>query len=774
MGKPTPIPALLEWKASCGGKPVNAVKNSPLIYTKRPVNSLNVGVTLALLLCASVFSQDSYTLKKTKEIQVDGVLGASEWENAINVPFLYEVTPNNNTPAKKETVAYITYDNLHLYIAVKAYDTPENIRASIRPRDDFKMLGDDTIFVALDPFTDARNNLLLGVNPVGSQLDARAVNATNDNDRYDTSFNVNYESAGQINAEGYVVEYKIPFSEIPFPGGRNQKWHFRIGRRYFENGNEVEIRTQTFDRDNPCLVCQTTQELVFSDITIAKRIEFLPYVTSSLVGERKSASIEYDPLNIDAGLGVNLDLSKNTALELTLNPDFSQVEADVTQVDVNSSFALEYPERRPFFSRGTGIVNFESDLFYTRAVNDPIFSGKLLNQGRKDRWYALAALDQNSPYRIAGEDRSYLGNAGQSFVSVIRYQYLITNKSRLGAFNMSRFYENESRGMLSGIDGLFLIGSNWRMIFEAALSQTTEGNQNWIESNDSFNGYTVSLDGESFRGHSVYFQAYRNTEHWKSYIKFQDISPNFRTDVGFVVKNNRRWATVYHLYQSISDRKGLQSYGFGTKADVNYTFQGYLKNISVDGIAQVKTFGNTDMTFTYDWDIFKNYLGVDYHYLGTLEWNTISRPSEQLIINTNLVWGKDLAYNEEIPDKGRAFNAFASVTYQLNDQFSINPSIRYGQLKRLEEDRFYFQGAISRLTLNYQYNNFLSLRIVGEYNEFADRFFIQPLVKWNPNPTTIFYIGGNQNTYWDQDGNFNPFQFTESQIYLKFQYLIGL
>ena len=710
MGKPTPIPALLEWKASCGGKPVNAVKNSPLIYTKRPVNSLNVGVTLALLLCASVFSQDSYTLKKTKEIQVDGVLGASEWENAVSVPFLYEVTPNNNTPAKKETVAYITYDNLHLYIAVKAYDTPENIRASIRPRDDFKMLGDDTIFVALDPFTDARNNLLLGVNPVGSQLDARAVNATNDNDRYDTSFNVNYESAGQINAEGYVVEYKIPFSEIPFPGGRNQKWHFRIGRRYFENGNEVEIRTQTFDRDNPCLVCQTTQELVFSDITIAKRIEFLPYVTSSLVGERESASIEYDPLNIDAGLGVNLDLSKNTALELTLNPDFSQVEADVTQVDVNSSFALEYPERRPFFSRGTGIVNFESDLFYTRAVNDPIFSGKLLNQGRKDRWYALAALDQNSPYRIAGEDRSYLGNAGQSFVNVIRYQYLITNKSRLGAFNMSRFYENESR----------------------------------------------------------------DTEHWKSYIKFQDISPNFRTDVGFVVKNNRRWATVYHLYQSISDRKGLQSYGFGTKADVNYTFQGYLKNISVDGIAQVKTFGNTDMTFTYDWDIFKNYLGVDYHYLGTLEWNTISRPSEQLIINTNLVWGKDLAYNEEIPDKGRAFNAFASVTYQLNDQFSINPSIRYGQLKRLEEDRFYFQGAISRLTLNYQYNNFLSLRIVGEYNEFADRFFIQPLVKWNPNPTTIFYIGGNQNTYWDQDGNFNPFQFTESQIYLKFQYLIGL
>ena len=534
---------------------------------------------LALHFCLASFlfntylvsGQNSYALKKTKEIQIDGVWDSSEWQQAVEVPFPYEITPNNNTPAKKETVGYITYDELHLYIAVKAFDDPQNVRASIRPRDDFKMLGDDTIFIALDPFADARNNLLLGVNPVGSQLDARAVNATTDDDRYDISFNVNYESAGQLNDEGYVVEFKIPFSEIPFPGGKNQKWNFRIGRRYFENGNEIELRTQTLDRDNPCLVCQTTSELIFTDITIAKRVEFLPYLTSAVVGNRESESIAYGPLRLDAGLGANLDLTKNTALEVTLNPDFSQVEADITQVDVNSSFALEYPERRPFFSRGTGIVNFESDLFYTRSINDPIFSGKLLNQGRKGRWYALAAVDENSPYRVAGEDRSYLGNAGKSFVNIVRYQHLISDKSRLGGFNMSRIYENNSQGILWGIDGLFLIGDNWRITFELAHSSTKEGYQDWIESEDSFGNYSVALDGESYGGHNFYFQAYRNTEHWKSYIKLRDISPNFRTDLGFVVKNNRRWATVYHLYQNISDRKGLQSYGFGTKADINFS-----------------------------------------------------------------------------------------------------------------------------------------------------------------------------------------------------------
>lgn len=733
-----------------------------------------MGFTIALLNIYLVSSQNSYTLKKTNKIQIDGVLDPSEWQQAVEIPFPYEITPNNNTPAKKETIGYITYDDLFLYVAVKAFDDPQNVRASIRPRDDFKMLGDDTIFIALDPFTDARNNLLLGVNPVGSQLDARAVNATTDDDRYDISFNVNFESAGQLNAEGYIVEYKIPFSEIPFPGGKNQKWNFRIGRRYFENGNEIELRTQTLDRDNPCLVCQTTSELIFTDITIAKRVEFLPYLTSAVVGNRENESITYGPLRPDAGLGANLDLTKNTALELTLNPDFSQVEADITQVDVNSSFALEYPERRPFFSRGTGIVNFESDLFYTRSINDPIFSGKLLNQGRKGRWYTLAAVDENSPYRVAGEDRSYLGNAGKSFVNIVRYQHLISDKSRLGGFNMSRFYENNSQGILWGVDGLFLIGDNWRITFELAHSSTKEGYQDWIESEDSFGNYSVALNGESFGGHNFYFQAYRNTEHWKSYIKLRDISPNFRTDLGFVVKNNRRWATVYHLYQNISDRKGLQSYGFGTKADINYTFQGYLKNVSLDGIFQIKTFGNTDMSFTYDWDIFKNYLGVDHHYLGALQWEVTSRASEQLIVDINMLWGRDLAYNEAIPDRGHAFNFFASLTYQLSDQFSINPSIRYGQLKRLDTDQFFFKGSISRLTLNYQRNNFLSFRLVGEYNQFADRFFVQPLIKWNPNPATIFYIGGNQNTYWESEDNFNPFRFTESQFYLKLQYLIGL
>ena len=113
-----------------------------------------------------------------------------------------------------------------------------------------------------------------------------------------------------------------------------------------------------------------------------------------------------------------MDLTKNTSIEISLNPDFSQVEADVAQIDINSSYALLYPEKRPFFNRGTDLVSFSDGAFYSRSINNPIYSSKLLSQGKKSRFYFLSALDKNSPYQIAGNDRSYLGEGGRSFVNV--------------------------------------------------------------------------------------------------------------------------------------------------------------------------------------------------------------------------------------------------------------------------------------------------------------------------------------------------------------------
>lgn len=722
-------------------------------------------------------AQETFIPEKTKvsKIIVDGKLDSNEWENAIQIPLDIEFKPANNQAARKETIAYVTYSDRYLLIGVYAKDNPSNIRASIRPRDDFNIWNDDLILVRLDPYADSRNNLGLAVNALGSQFDVKQVNALTDENRYDSSFNVNFESAGTIVSDGYQIEMKIPLSEIPFPNGTNQMWHFNFYRRYVENGNEIEVSSQPRDRDNTCVVCQTTDRLILKDIVIDKRLEFLPYFSSNISGERDTSDekLKYGKPNVGIGLGVNMDLNKNTSLEVTINPDFSQVEADVTQIDVNSSFSLLYPERRPFFNRGADLVNFTDGAFYSRSISEPIVASKIISQGKKSRLFLLNALDKSTPYLVGGEDRSYTGNGGKSFVNVFRYQKLISNKSRIGAILTNRLYEGGGYGHLLGFDGLFLLNKKWRLSFELFKNFNQEPIKDWIDSTESIQGKTITLDGDKLNGDAIYLQLYRNTEHWESYFFYRNISPQYRADVGFVVKNNRRWGTLFHKYQNILNKPGLQSFGFGTKIDVVYTFEDLYKNFSVDFFAFLTTFGQTELRYTLDYDAVKTFLQIRFNNLPTNELTLSGKPSESINFRLNLTTGKDLSVNEVIPEVGLLRSAYLTFGLQLNDNLNINPSWRYSRLERTDGGEDFFEGSIARLNVRYQFNKDFNIRVIAEKNSFNNQFFVQPLVQWNPNPSTIFYFGGNQTTLEKlEDAHFQILQFNRSQFFVKFQYLI--
>lgn len=728
---------------------------------------------------SSVFGQERYTplVVSDSDVMVDGRLDEAVWEQAVKVPIDIEISPAYNVPTKTESYAIMAYSKTHIYVGFRVFNPPKNIRASVRARDDFKIISDDHVVLRFDPYADGRNNYIFVLNPFGSQFDVRAVNATDDEGRYDSTFNANFISKGQLTDTGYEVELVIPFAEIPFPNGTNQTWHFNLARRYYDNGNLIELSSQERDRDNPCIVCQVTDIISFKDIIIEKRKELLPYVSGALQGDRSitSGTIDYDKPTAAVGIGVNLDLSKNTTLELTVNPDFSQVEADVTQIDVNSSFSLQYPERRPFFNRGTDLVQFTSEAFYSRAINSPIMASKLLSQGRQSRTYQLMSVDQQSPYLIAGEDQSYIAQGGTSYVNVLRHQRVLSKNSRLGMVTTNRFFKEGGYGNLFGIDGVFLIGNNWRFTFEMFQSYNEEPEADWFTSDATRFGNTIRLDGESYKGHAYYAQLYRNTEHWKSYLFYRQISPKYQADLGFIVKNNRKHGTFYHEYQNIINKKYVQSFGFGFKGDLVDTYQLRWEALSTDLFFQARVLGNTELAFIYDFDWFKEFLGTQYEKLGTAEFDVSGSPSEQFNFNLNIKSGKDLAYNEATPDVGRLLTVFFRSNIQWNDSFTITPSLRYSRLQRLDNSTNYFEGQIVRLNLQYQFSNYLNFRIISEHNTFNDRFYIQPLIQWNPNPATIFYLGGNQNTL-EIDDDFTPelFRFTRSQFFLKFQYLIGI
>ena len=724
-----------------------------------------------------LLSQDTFIVNKidSGDIQIDGDLSESVWQNAKIIPIEFEIEPANNVPTMKKTLVYILYSGKELFIAYQAFEDPENIRASIRSRDAKGFWTDDVIIAHIDTFRDARSNVCLAVNPMGSQFDFLYENfgprAT-----FDVNFNINYESVGKINNDGYVVEMRVPFSEIAFEDNSNQIWNMRFRRRYYSDGLLHENSSQKIDRDNLCLICQTTDPFEFKNIEIEKRNEILPYVFSSFSGEKINPidKIEYGKSFERLGLGLNLDLSKNTSLEIAINPDFSQVEADVSLIDVNSPVTLQYPERRPFFNRGMDIVNFNQDIFYSRSISKPIFASKLLSQKKDSRFFILTAFDDETTYLVGGEDKSVKANLDKSYSALIRYQR-IKNRSRLGFISSNRVYENNSYGSLFGFDGQIDLNSTWRILFELFKNYNLEPISESINNDDSRYGRTLNLDGEKFQGHSLFFTISRNTEHFKNILEYRELSPNHQSDLGIITRNNQKHFSFTNTYNNIFNGKFLREFEFSNDFDIRRNFNNELNLISINFAGSANFYGNSSIAYNYDLDTFFNYLGYDFKNLGLHELAIRSSPNELFNFRSEIQWGQDLSYNESIPRPGKLLSTSFSLRFQLSNNLSVTPSYRTSRLKKNDNEN-YFDGSISRIRINYQFNNFLNIRLIAENNSFNERFFIQPLIQWNPNPSTIFYFGGNQRTVPFDDEFNRPelLDFNRSQFFLKLQYLIGI
>jgi len=740
---------------------------------------MNKYLFIFLIIPAFLKAQEFFSLRKTKSelIKVDGIMGEVEWSNSIIIPLDIEIEPANNKPSKKKTLAHLTYTNDAILIGFYAFDNPKNIRASIHARDSRNFWRDDVINVRLDTYGDFRNNYILAVNPLGSQFDLVQRNSLGKSG-YDSNYNVNFQSAGNIVADGYQVEMRIPFSELPFPNSNNQTWNIRFHRRYINGGIRVETSSQELDRDNGCIVCQTTDIIDMKDIKIEKRREVLPYYFSSLSAIKRSPNekMDYDKIYSRLGVGINFDLSKTTSIEASVNPDFSQVEADVTLIDINSPVSLRYPERRPFFNRGMDIVNFKQDVFYSRSISSPQFASKILNQGKKSRFFILTAMDLNTRYLIGGEDKSVSTNLSKSYSGLFRYQ-TVSKKTRFGFLSSNRVYENEGYGTLFGLDGQIDLSSAWRFSFEVFKNYNTEPISDVIKDQAVRFGRSLKLDGEKFEGHSMHINISRISEHFRNVLYYREVSPNHQSDLGIITRNNRRFISFKNKYNKIIDRDFVREFGLAFNSDFVKNFNYELNLISLNFMGNISITGNTSINYNYDLDAFKNFLGYDFKNLGIHELEIRSSPIELINFSGSLSWGKDLSYNESIPEVGYLYNSLFKIRLQLNNNFSITPSIRTSSLKKIEDGSDFFSGSIMRLRTVYQFNNFLNIRIISEHNSFRDKFFVQPLIQWVPNPSTIFYLGGNQQTVEFEDEEFGKpelFDFNRTQFFLKFQYLIGI
>ena len=736
---------------------------------------------LILLFISDLRSQDTIlNLNKidSNEFVLDGIISKTEIEGAKILEVKYEEEPGYNVEPSQRTIAYFTYSNKFLYVGIKAFR--DKVIAPVTTRDNRALWRGDFTGLAIDTFGDARNNIIISSNPSGSQADAIRMPGTGRGGGPSRNSNVNYDfkSMGSITSDGYDLEFLIPYSELPFPNGKDQAWKIKIFTGYLDDKNagaEVRAGTSMSSRDSSCQLCLLDHTIILKDIEIDKKLNFLPYVSSNLSGTREKF---YDRINFETpelsyGLGFDIELNKNLSIEGTINPDFSQVESDATRIDINSPTAINYPERRPFFNRGIDAMDYSLNVFYSRSINNPSFASKIINQGKKSRIYILSAFDEETPYLVPTQYESFSGVGGKSFSNVLRYQNFINSNSQIGFLASNRFYEGDGYGNLFGVDALFNFSNVWKFELELFLNNNKEPYSNIIEINKKFGNKTVALDGENIKGSAVFASIRRDTENWRTRIEYKELSDGFRSDLGFITTNDLKQYTVRQGFYKFPNKDLLKNYSLVFSQDFRYNQLNEISRSNFQTYFSVLTILNTSITHNYEYNFYKSYLEFQFKNFINHWVRVESQPFDFLNLEVFYKFGKDIAYREEIPMLGYINDIRFTAQLSLTDNLRITPTINYSSIKKNDGDGYFFKGYIGRLDLRYQFTNTFDLRVISEYNDFSKQFFFQPLISWRPNPDTIFYVGGNQN-YIDQFIGYNSphYKVNRTQLFLKFQYLI--
>jgi hypothetical protein len=491
---------------------------------------------LALLLPTLVLGAEAYEIPHTEEeIKVDGSLDDAAWEESLVFELDYETTPGENVTPPVRTECRMIYSTSHIYYGCHAFDPePEKIRARYSDRDR-SFPTDDVVGLAVDPFNGQNTSFVFDVNPLGVQNDRVYSEVIG---RSDPSWDALWDSAGRLVDDGYVVEAKIPFSSLRFPrsNGTKQTWGFNF-RRYHPRDVFRRISIHPFDRNNSCRLCQHSKLVGFEDVDPGKNLEITPTLVGISSSEMDEDSfpdgelVSEDP-DLDPGLFVSWGMTPNLNLSGTINPDFSQVEADVAQLDINNQFALFFPELRPFFLEGTNFFDSRIRAVHTRNLADPNWGIKLTGQEGKNGIGVLAVEDAQTNLLLPGPESSDVETIeDESLAGVVRYRRDVLEASTVGLLLTGREADDYSN-VVAGIDTKLRLTENDIVQFQYLRSQT-EYPLEFAEENDQPDG--------SFDDDAMSFNYSHETRNWQLGGFYRDYGADFRADLGFIRRVDMRW-----------------------------------------------------------------------------------------------------------------------------------------------------------------------------------------------------------------------------------------
>ena len=658
---------------------------------------------------------------------IDGRLDDAVWSGAAHITELVQRRPLDGAPASEASDVYLAYDSDNLYVGVHAhYSDPGMLRANRRDRD--QNVEDDLFLIYFDPFLDGQRAYVFTVNGYGVQGDAILRAGALGGGRFgvprgDASWDVLFETAAEIVADGFVAEMAIPFKSLRYPrreAGAPHRWGLQIAR-IVGGRDEADVWSPT-SRDIAGFLPQMGFLEGMTDLARSRNLEVLPTFTATRFGalDRRTGAFADGDVTPEGGVNVKYGVTSDLTADVTLNPDFSQIESDLPQIEVNQRFALFYPELRPFFLEGAEIFNIPGPVtaVHTRTIVDPDFGAKLTGKVGRTTLGAMYASDA-APGDGGGSGDPAPGGAAQVFVGRARYD--LYSESHVGAVFTSREHGG-GHSRLAGADANFRLGDTHAAAFRA-MGTDHDGPEG-----GRTEGYLLD---------AVFSKRGRNLRYS---LGTYALSPEFRTDVGFVRRTDQRYLAASGGYRWWPEH-WLRNWGPEFLYARNYDFAGLLQDEIADA--------GINLALARNMFVAGNVRRELERFRGVAFVKTRSRAFGR--VDTSRRVGVSLEYRRgdqvRFVDRGQPYLGHEQG---ISASINLRPVPRFRSAIDITTNRFTHPGRggaevfdvrIFRALTTYQFTNRLLLRNISEYNTLDGTLDLNFLLTYRVNAGTVFYAG---------------------------------
>jgi hypothetical protein len=466
-------------------------------------------------------------------IEIDGVLEPA-WDAVPGSDAFEEYRPRQGVAASVRTVVRMARDATHLYVSARLFDPDiTHLRRGLARRDNFSN-EQDWFALFIDPLGTRRVAQLMYFNPDGVIWDGLA---NQDAGTSSSAADFEVEVVTRVYSDSWVVELRIPFSELRYASRDPDAWHILLERNYPREERHA-MAAPAIPANAPCLMCLAAPAHpgplpAPRDLSLVPQVVTLSRAADDAAGEREWHA------KLTPSLDAKFRLDAATVFDATVNPDFSQVDLDTPQLSTNKQIAVSFPEKRPFFLEGADILESPLPALYTRSIAEPDWGARATHRGEWDG-AILTTRDSARGFTVLP------GAYGTGFALETTPSQATIGRVRrpVGAFTLGALF-SDRRGdgaynSLAGPDATWRVSPTTRLSAQWLGSRTrgTDG------SADAASGSAASLDVE------------HESAHWRATAVYHDLDAGFRADNGFIPQTGIRQLTS-ELRRKFSSIAGL-------------------------------------------------------------------------------------------------------------------------------------------------------------------------------------------------------------------------